>query len=500
MSAGAAEQRHRELDLTDPFVAYLLAVDGPVDLGTIDIETPLVTTMRSAGVQLAVPIVAHGEVVGVLSVGPRRDGHAYDRDDRRLLSRLTDQAAPALRLAQLLRGQEAQVRERERITQELRVARLIQQQFLPAGVPDVPGWRIGAYYRPAREVGGDFYDFLDLADGRVAIVIGDVTDKGVPAALVMATTRGLLREIAHQVNEPAEVLSRVNERLVQDIPPNMFVTCQFAAFEPATGLLTIANAGHNLPYVNNGHGVCDVRATGMPLGLIAGSQYDQHQISITAGTCMLFHSDGLAEARDHSGRLFGFPRVRDLVGRHHQGDMLIDGLLADLAGFAADPVSLEDDVTLVTLERVALDPAPADPRPTVLEDFSVASASGNERAARLRVAAAVEPLHLPDSTVERLKTAVAEAVMNAMEHGNGFDPDVSVDIRVLASAEVVSVEVYDQGGDGALTKADVPDLGAKLAGIQSPRGWGLFLINNMVDNLVVDTVGSRRLVRLEVKR
>ncbi|MDH5520649.1 MAG: ATP-binding protein, partial [Acidimicrobiia bacterium] len=92
------------------------------------------------------------------------------------------------------------------------------------------------------------------------------------------------------------------------------------------------------------------------------------------------------------------------------------------------------------------------------------------------------------------------AVMNAMEHGNGFDPDVSVDIRVLASAEVVSVEVYDQGGDGALTKADVPDLGAKLAGIQSPRGWGLFLINNMVDNLVVDTVGSRRLVRLEVKR
>ena len=492
--------RHRELDLTDPFVAYLLAVDGPVDLSSLDIDTPLVTTMRAAGVQLAVPIVAHGEVVGILSVGPRRDGHAYDRDDRGLLSRLTDQAAPALRLAQLVRGQEAQVRERERITQELRVARLIQQQFLPAGVPDIPGWRIGAYYRPAREVGGDFYDFLDLSDGRVAIVIGDVTDKGVPAALVMATTRGLLREIAHQVNEPAEVLRRVNERLVEDIPPNMFVTCQFAAFEPATGLLTIANAGHNLPYIHNGCGVRDVRVTGMPLGLMAGSQYDQHQIVVTAGSCMLFHSDGLAEARNTEGQLFGFPRVRDLVGRYKRGDTLIDGLLADLTGFAADPVSLEDDVTLVTLEREALDLAPADPRLTVLEDFSVASAPGNERAARLRVAAAVEQLDLPDSTVERLKTAVAEAVMNAMEHGNGFEPDVLVDIRVLASADLVSVEVYDQGGAGALTPADAPDLTAKLAGEQSPRGWGLFLIENMVDSLIVDAVGSRRLIRLEVKR
>ncbi len=153
--------------------------------------------------------------------------------------------APALRLAQILEAQAVQVQERERINQELRVARLIQQQFLPAGVPDIPGWTIGAYYRPAREVGGDFYDFLHLPDGRIGIVIGDVTDKGVPAALVMATTSGLVREIANQGGEPAEVLERVNRRLVDDIPPNMFVTCQFAAFEPATGLLTLANAGHN---------------------------------------------------------------------------------------------------------------------------------------------------------------------------------------------------------------------------------------------------------------
>jgi len=329
---------NRKLDLDDPFVAYLLAIDGPVDVRTVDIDTPLVSSMRDAGAELVVPVVAHGDLVGVLSVGPRRDGHAYDHDDHRLLSRLTGHAAPALRLAQIMRSQAAHVQEQERVTQELRVARLIQEQFLPTGVPDVPGWRIGAYYRPAREVGGDFYDFIDLPDGRVGVVIGDVTDKGVPAALVMATTQGLLREIAHQAVEPAEVLGRVNERLVGDIPPNMFVTCQYAAFDPSTGLMTIANAGHNLPYLRGFQDVTDVHVTGMPLGLISGSVYDQIDVVVAEGSCLLLHSDGLAEARNTAGDLFGFPRIRELVGQHESGEALIDGLLSSLSGFAADPL------------------------------------------------------------------------------------------------------------------------------------------------------------------
>lgn len=491
----------RELDLDDPFVAYLLAVDGPVDVNAVEIDTPLLTKMRGAGVELVVPVVAHGDLVGVLSVGPRRDGHAYDPDDHRLLSRLTGHAAPALRLAQIMRSQAAHVQEQERITQELRVARLIQEQFLPTGVPDVPGWRIGAYYRPAREVGGDFYDFIDLPDGRIGVVIGDVTDKGVPAALVMATTQGLLREIAHQAIEPADVLARVNERLVGDIPPNMFVTCQYAAFEPATGRLTIANAGHNLPYIRGPEDVCEVYVTGMPLGLMAGSVYDQIDVVVDEGSCLLLHSDGLAEARDADGKLFGFPRIKDLVAEHRSGDTLIDGLLDALSSFAADPVGIDDDVTLVTVER-GMSPASlvAPTRSRVLDDFSVPSVLGNERDARLRVARAVDPLGLKDDTVERVKTAVAEAVMNAMEHGNAFEPTRAVDVRVLASDDAITVEVFDQGGATALNDATVPDIDAKLAGDQSPRGWGLFLIEQMVDDMEVDAVGDRRRIRLKVER
>jgi len=139
--------------------------------------------------------------------------------------------------------------ERERIEQELRVARRIQQAALPAAVPELEGWQISPFYQPAREVGGDFYDFLELKDGRLGLVVGDATGKGVPAALVMASARSMLRAVAQASDSPGDVLRRVNDPLATDIPPNMFVTCFYAILEPESGSLTYANAGHDLPYL-----------------------------------------------------------------------------------------------------------------------------------------------------------------------------------------------------------------------------------------------------------
>ena len=148
------------------------------------------------------PLVTQGELIGLLNLGPRLSDQDYSGDDRRLLESLAAQAAPAVRVGQLVREQEAEIRSRERLEQELQVAKLIQQHFLPRTLPDLPGWQIDAHYRPAREVGGDFYDFIALDDGRVGIVIGDVTDKGVPAALVMAATRSVLRAAAQRLGRP----------------------------------------------------------------------------------------------------------------------------------------------------------------------------------------------------------------------------------------------------------------------------------------------------------
>src|SRR6266542_242852 len=153
------------------------------------------------------------ELIGLLNLGPRRSEQEYSTDDRKLLNDLAGHTAPAVRVAQLVREQEAEIRQRERIEQELRVARLIQQRFLPRQLPELPGWQVAALYRPAREVGGDFYDFIDLPDGLLGIVVGDVTDKGVPAALVMATTHSILRAEAPRLVAPSDVLTRANDLL-----------------------------------------------------------------------------------------------------------------------------------------------------------------------------------------------------------------------------------------------------------------------------------------------
>jgi hypothetical protein len=172
-----------------------------------------------------------------------------------------------------LRGQrlEQERIERELVEQELRVARTIQQASLPKELPTLEGWRITPYYRPAREVGGDFYDVFDLQEARVGVVVGDATGKGMPAALVVSATSSMLRAVAQALgsSSPGEVLGRVNETLFARIPPNMFVTCFYAIFNPKSGTLSYANAGHDLPYLRRCGGEAEeLRARGMPLGLM----------------------------------------------------------------------------------------------------------------------------------------------------------------------------------------------------------------------------------------
>ena len=167
---------------------------------------------------------------------------------------------------------EQEERERQRIDQELQVARRIQHASLPEEVPTLEGWQIAPFYQPAREVGGDFYDFHFFSEGRLGLVVGDATGKGVPAALVMSTTLGMLQLAARALgsSSPGEVLEQVNETLLARIPTNMFVTCFYAILEPKSGIVSYANAGHDLPYLWHAGAAEELRARGMPLGLMPG--------------------------------------------------------------------------------------------------------------------------------------------------------------------------------------------------------------------------------------
>jgi serine phosphatase RsbU (regulator of sigma subunit) len=245
--------------------------------------------------------------------------------------------------------------ERERFEQELKVARSIQQASPPKEVPTLEGWYISPYYRPAREVGGDFYDFFELDDGWMGLAVGDATGKGIPAALAVTASCSMLRAVAQDLSySPGEVLARVNETLLARIPPNMFVTCFYCILDPKSASLRYANAGHDLPYVHRGGSVCEeLRARGMPLGLMAGMTYEEKEIVLDAGESALFYSDGLVEAHDLKGEMFGFPRLRELVAKHGEERPLEDALLEELYSFVGDGWEQEDDITLLTLRRFA---------------------------------------------------------------------------------------------------------------------------------------------------
>ena len=342
-----------ELDLAsnDPLVGYLLSEAATVDITALDLDSPALEKLKAAGVSLVVPLISSGNLIGLVNLGPRLSERDYSSEDRRLLNALAGYAGPAMRVGQLVRQQQAEARNRERIEQELKIAQIIQQQFLPKSVPDLPSWHVAAFYRPARTVGGDFYDFIELPDGRVMFVVGDVTDKGIPAALVMASTHALLRSTAPRLISPGAVLTHVNDLLCADIPAHMFVTCLALVLDPASGQIEFANAGHDVPYVRTAGGVAELRARGMPLGLMPGMEYEEKSFRFQPGDCALLHSDGLAEAHAPDREMFGFPRVAELTGRGASGEELIDLCLTELSAFTGADAEQEDDITLVSLQR-----------------------------------------------------------------------------------------------------------------------------------------------------
>jgi len=361
----------------DPFIVYALSHPGAVEVDRLQLDSAALLWLKTRFVEIMQPFVSQGELIGLLTLGPRLDRkdrpkilfplplrlffwwlqlgrlheQEYTREDHALLNSLAAQVAPALRVAQLVRAQQVEVRERERIEQELRTAQAIQRAFLPKDIPALPGWQLIPYYQPAREVGGDFYDFLRLEEGRWGIVIGDVSGKGIPAALVMATVHTILRTAVQGAISPGEVLARVNDLLYVEIPASMFVTCYYAILDPANGQLCYANAGHEPPYRRHKGSATELMATGMPLGMMPGTRYEEHEATLEPGEDLFFYSDGLTEAHNAQHEMFGLPRLQALLSEYTDATSLVERLLDELKGFTGEGWEQEDDLTLVTLQR-----------------------------------------------------------------------------------------------------------------------------------------------------
>ena len=243
----------------------------------------------------------------------------------------------------------------QQMNQELALAWQVQAGFLPENLPDVPGWQLAATLEPSRQTSGDFYDLIPLPDGRLGILIADVADKGMGAALYMVLSRTLIRTCAAQHHtRPDYVLKAVNRRILVDIQTDQFVTVFYGILDPASGTLTYCNAGHNPPYLlaQNGATVQALRRTGIPLGMFKDVNWEQRKVRLASGDVLVLYTDGITEAQNQRDEFFGEERLLEAAQANlaRSAQDVQCALMAEVREFVGDAPQF-DDITLMVVVR-----------------------------------------------------------------------------------------------------------------------------------------------------
>jgi len=295
---------------------------------------------------MCVPLLYHEEVTGLLYVDSRRQDVAFGEDDLALLSWVGKEINLAVERARMRR----ELLQRQRVERDMRLAGEVQRSFLPDGPPSVEGYEFALHHISALGVGGDFYDFLPLGDGRLALAIGDVSGRGISAALLMARLSSHTRFLAPQCETPAELLAQLNALLLERAPRGTYVTMLYGVLDAPARKLTVASAGHPqpllvLPEPGQVEPLDLVRQ--FPLGAIEGQEYEDVSIDLQAGDLMVMHTDGLTDTSNADGAWYGENRLQRVVAAApREPQAMLDAVLADLGAFA-DESGETDDVTAI---------------------------------------------------------------------------------------------------------------------------------------------------------
>jgi sigma-B regulation protein RsbU (phosphoserine phosphatase) len=289
--------------------------------------------------EVAIPLHVGQRLVGVFTAS-HTDLDAFPRQQLRLLQALCDHVAVAVHNARRFQSERA---ERETMSREAQEARLMQQALLPKSSPYIPGFVISGLTVPAGAVGGDWYDFICFPDGRLGLVLADVSGKGSAAALLMSATRGMLRSLAEACCTPGEVLTKLNGLLVEDFPAGKFVTLVYAVLDPATRTVTFANAGHLHPLFIDGKGAQFLNTErGLPLGISCGD-YSETSVILSEGSRLVFYSDGITEAVNREEQEYGL----DQLAEHAMGSAASAVTILDDVRAFANGAAVRDDATVV---------------------------------------------------------------------------------------------------------------------------------------------------------
>ena len=308
---------------------------------------------HTSGLVMGFPLSAKGELFGALIAEESSSITSFREKRLEIISGIAQQASLAIQNDRLQKEMVGQ----ERLEREIQLAREIQQTFLPGAMLEPSGWELDVRWRPARQVGGDFYDFFELPGDRMGLVIADVSDKGMPAALYMAVTRTLIRATVPDYDSPAQVLERVNNLLLMNSQDGLFVTAFYAVVNLGSGELTYASAGHNLPLLLRARsGKAEPLIKGGPaLGIIGGEiQLDDHFIQIETDDCLVLYTDGVTETFSPSGEIYGEDRLRQIIERTSGSSActLLEAIDQSLIDYLrGDPPG--DDITIMAVHRLS---------------------------------------------------------------------------------------------------------------------------------------------------
>jgi sigma-B regulation protein RsbU (phosphoserine phosphatase) len=381
------------------------------------------------------------------------------------------------------RALRASLAAQAKIASELRIAREIQMSFIPHTYPPLAGWEIHGELRPAREVGGDFYDCFLLDDGRLYFVLGDVSDKGVPAALFMAVTKTLLGASAAAGDSPAAILDRVNRRTTAANDGGMFVTAFCGILDPDSGRVVYTNAGHNPPLVRRTGGAVDVLESGRApaLGIVDDASYGIHDVLLGPGDVLFMYTDGVTEARNGEGAFFTEERLRAALDGGGTADAreLAATVLGRVTTFAGDAPQADDIAVLVIRRSEVVLRLRSRPHETERLAAEVARL-GREHA-------------LPADVVADLRLAMEEAVTNAIRHGYGDGAHGEVRVSFHVTRDAITATVEDDAP--AFDPRTLPDPPLTVEA-RGEAGLGVYLIRKLMDEVDYRRDGARNVLTL----
>ena len=306
---------------------------------------------------LCVPLKSQDQVSGVIYVDNRLQAGIFVPDDLDLLASIASNAAIAIENARLYQV----AVEQGRMERELQMAHGVQSSLLPHETPQLPGWEFEARWQPARTVSGDYYDFIPLDGGQLGLVIADVSDKGMPAAVFMALTRSTIRATAHHLPSPADAIAEANRLICADSADGMFVTLFYAMLDPTSGRLTYVNAGHNPPLLcrAGGHGEAEqleeLRPTGMALGIVDDFPFEQLTVELQPGDSILLYTDGVPGATGEGQEQFGMDRLRRVVLEQQLAPVsgMVTALERSISDFTGGATQF-DDIAILAVKRVGV--------------------------------------------------------------------------------------------------------------------------------------------------